>query len=460
MTRSDPRRRVPHLGPFVAIVAAAGFLLLSTGAPEAAVEAPAIDPAAVAPAVQLSKAFAMIAAHVMPSVVSVYSERMDHFPHKGGSFPFGNDFFRHFLEPPGGPESQDHGFSFPESGMGSGMILDQDGHILTSFHVIKGEEQLYVQLADKISYEAEIVGTDADSDVAIIKMKGNFPAKLPAVTLGDSDAAKVGDLVIAIGAPFGLQQTVTEGIISATGRANVGLSDYENFIQTDAPINPGNSGGPLVNMKGEVIGMNSAIATNGASQFAGVGFSIPSSVIKTMLPTLMKGQRVVRGELGVAIQALTPALAKSFGLSQAQGALVAQVSNDSPAARAGLKVGDVIVRYNGKPVRDVDELRDMVAATQPGTSLKIGIIRDKRLQTLTAVIGRRGEHTAASAATPSPSNGATILSNLGLEVQTLTLALAQQLGIEAKGGVVIDSVSDGSLAALAGLQEGGRHPGG
>jgi serine protease Do len=416
-----------------------------------------IDPATVAPAVQLGKAYAMVAAHVKPSVVSVYSERTIKFTHPEFPSPFGGDFFRHFfgqdMPPlPGWPSRKEHEYNVPQRGMGSGMILDKEGHILTNYHVVQGENRLHVQLADKINFEAEVVGTDPKTDVAIIKIKGHIPEDLPAITLGDSDAQHVGDLVIAIGAPFGLQQTVTEGIISATGRSNVGIADYEDFIQTDAPINPGNSGGPLVNMNGEVIGMNSAIATNGASQFAGVGFSIPSNMIKTMLPTLLKGETIVRGQLGVVIQEITPELAKSFGLPQAKGVLLAQINKDSPAEKAGLKVGDVIVRYDDKVVQGVRELRNMVSATLPGTRVKLQIIRNGKEESLTVTVGQQGENAILAGA--APAQGITLLSKLGLEVQTLTPTLAQQLGVEGKRGVAITNVREGSLASLAGLQKG------
>jgi len=256
---------------------------------------------------------------------------------------------------------------------------------------------------------------------------------------------------MAIGAPFGYRQTVTEGIISATGRSDVGIADYEDFLQTDTPINPGNSGGPLVNMRGEVIGMNSAIATS-VGQFAGVGFSIPSNMIKTMLPKLVRGEKIVRGQLGVVIQELTKDLAKQFGLPESKGVLVSQVNKDSPADKAGIKVGDVIARYDGHDVQDVRHLRDMVSATTPGTEVKIEVIRDGKERTLTATIGKQEGGTEATAA-PS-GEGADILSKLGLSVQTLTPDLAKQLGVEAEKGVVITDVSEGSPASLAGLQKG------
>jgi len=286
-----------------------------------------IDASIVAPADQLGKAFAAVAAHVKPAVVSVYSEKTMKFQSQEFPFPFGDDFLRRFFgeqfqQPK--QRSLPKEYKVPQRGMGSGMILDKQGHVLTNYHVVHDVEEIKVQLADKRTFDAEVVGADAKTDVAIIKLKGRIPDNLPTVQLGDSDALEDGHLVMAIGAPFGLTQTVTTGIISAKGRSDVGIADYEDFLQTDAPINPGNSGGPLVNMHGEVVGMNSAIATNGGAfggggQFAGVGFAIPTNMIKSMLPTLTKGETITRGMLGVAIQDMTKDLAQQFQLPEAKG---------------------------------------------------------------------------------------------------------------------------------------------
>ena len=408
-----------------------------------------IDPAIVAPAEQLSQAFNMVANHVRPAVVSVYSEKNITLTQPQFAFPFGDDFLRRFFggRMPQAPQPREyHG---QQRGMGSGMILDKQGHILTNYHVVSDVDDIKVRLADGQTFEAEIVGTDAKTDVAVIRIKGRVPENLPVIALGDSDALRVGNLVLAIGAPFGLLHTVTAGIISATGRSNVGIVDYEDFLQTDAAINPGNSGGPLVNMRGEVIGMNSAIAT-GIGQFAGVGFAIPSNLIKTMLPKLIKGEKIVRGQLGVIIQDLSPALAKQFDLSEAKGVLVSQVNKDSAAEKAGLKTGDVIVHFDGQAVTDVRQLRNLVASTQPGTRVKIDILRNGKAETLTATIGTQAEETSAE---PSEA-GANELAKLGLTVQTLTPDLAKQLGVDVEKGVAISDVNESSVAALAGLQKG------
>jgi serine protease Do len=335
--------------------------------------------------------------------------------------------------------------------MGSGMIIDRQGHILTNYHVVGDGDKLNVRLADQRRFQAEVVGTDPKTDVAIIKIKGKVPDDLPTVDLGDSDALQVGDLVIAVGSPFGLTQTVTQGIISATGRQDVGIADYEDFLQTDAPINPGNSGGPLVNMHGQVIGMNSAIATN-IGQFAGVGFAIPVNMIKTIMPTLIRGGKITRGMLGVVIQEVNEDLAKQFHLSEARGALVSQVQENSPAAKAGFKVGDVIVGYNGTQLKETRELRNLVAASTPGARVNIDIIRDGKQETLTAVIGTLSEKMAQAGA--GSAEGSEQLAALGLRVQGLTPQLARRYGLENEKGVLVTGVEGGSLAATAGLQAG------
>jgi serine protease Do len=329
------------------------------------------------------------------------------------------------------------------------MIVDNNGHILTNYHVVRDVDTIKVRLADKRECEAEIVGTDEKSDVAIIKIKGRVPRDLPTVTLGDSDALKVGDWVLAIGAPFGLAQTVTAGIISATGRANVGVADYEDFIQTDAAINPGNSGGPLVNMRGEVIGINTAIATS-IGQYAGVGFAIPSNMARGMMPTLLKGESVTRGFLGVIIQEISQELAEQFALSDTRGALVAQVNEDSPAEKAGLETGDVIVTFQGKPVDDTRELRNAVAATAPGTEARLTILRNGKEKVLTVTLGELATERIALATSGAGSS----LDRLGLTVQPLTAELAEQFGYDDREGVLIADVEPGSPAAAANLQRG------
>lgn len=410
----------------------------------------AIPESVTAPAEQLGKALAAVAAHVKPAVVSVYSEKTVLL--QSPEFPFGNDFFNRFFGeqfqiPPGHPRE----FRMPQHGMGTGMLLDRQGHVLTNYHVVRDVDEIRVQLSDKRTFEARIVGADRRTDVAILEMKGAIPRDLPTVQLGDSDALEDGNLVMAIGAPFGLTQTVTTGIISAKGRSDVGIADYEDFLQTDAPINPGNSGGPLINMRGEVIGMNSAIETK-VGQYSGVGFAIPANMIRSMLPTLVKGGQITRGMLGISIQNVTRELAEQFRLPGNKGALISQVNRDSPAEKAGLKAGDVIVRFNGRGVSDAGQLRNLVAASAPGARASVAVIRNGKEESLTVTIGEMAPAAIASAGTAQ--GGEFRLARLGLTVRTLTAELARQFGVEEGKGVLITDVENGSLAAISNLQPG------
>jgi serine protease Do len=457
------KARTAGIAAGIAIFVAVGLfatIAANKPSPEQTPAPGAIAESIVAPAEQLGNSYAAVAAHVKPAVVSVYSEKMvkiqpQEFPF---NFPFGDDFFNQFFgQQQPRLRNKPKEYRVPQSGMGSGMILDKQGHILTNYHVVSDVDEIKVRLADKRSFKAKIVGTDPKTDVAIIKITGKIPDDLPTVQLGDSDALEVGNLVIAVGAPFGLAQTVTNGIISAKGRSDVGIAAYEDFLQTDAPINPGNSGGPLVNMRGEVIGMNSAIATGGAQfggegQSAGVGFAIPSNMIKSMLPTLIKGGKITRGMLGVIIQDINEDLARQFHLPDTKGALVSQVNKDSPAEKAGLESGDVIVRYDGKEVSDTRQLRNLVAATAPGSNVRIAVIRNGKERTLNATIGKM---TAATAATSRPSGkAADQLDRLGLNVQTLTPELARRYDLQGESGVIITGVDPDSPAAIANLQAG------
>lgn len=420
----------------------------------------AMTESVIAPAERLGKAYAAVAAHTKPAVVSVYSEKMVKIHDFQFSLPFPSDdmFFEQFFgntlpKQPGQPRQ----YSVPQRGMGSGMILDQDGHILTNYHVVSDVDEIKVQLADKRSFNAKVIGSDSKTDVAVIKIIGDIPHNLPVVELGDSDLMEDGNLVMAIGAPFGLTQTVTHGIISAKGRSDVGVAAYENFLQTDAPINPGNSGGPLVNMRGEVVGMNSAIATGGMQlgsegQSSGVGFAIPSNMVKSLLPTLIKGGQIVRGMIGVSIQDLNEDLSKNFHVPNNKGALVSQVAKNSPAEEAGIKSGDVIVKFGNVEINDTRQLRNLVASTPPGNNVNVKVVRNGTERLLTLTIAKANvENTELGR---GRSNNMDRLSNIGLSVKSLTPELARQFNLQEEAGVLISAVEKGSAASVANLQVG------
>jgi len=346
---------------------------------------------------------------------------------------FGDDFFKHFFGNIPQGEMKTHA-------LGSGFVISKDGFILTNNHVVKKATEIKVKLDNGREYDAKIIGRDPKTDLALIKVKPdkNFPEP---VKLGNSDAIRVGDWVMAVGNPFGLGQTVTTGIISAKGRI-IGAGPYDDFLQTDAAINPGNSGGPLFNMKGEVVGINTAIIAQGQN----IGFAIPINMAKELLPQLKAG-KIIRGWLGVMIQDITPELAKSFGLSTTEGVLVSDVSKGSPAEKAGLKRGDVITRFDGKEVKDSHMLSRVVATTRPKTNVTIDIIRDGKEKSLQVQIGTMPQSQEGL----SPENAGA----WGLTVQEITPDLARHLGLNLdEKGVVISGVKPGSPAADAGLRPG------
>jgi serine protease Do len=416
-------------------------------------------PAAGNAAEQLGKAFQDVAKRVQPAVVSVYSEKMVKAPRSGASGESPDDLLRRFF---GGDQGSSRGHSrrpsgVPQQGMGSGMIIDKKGRILTNFHVVSDVDEIKVQLSDKRRFEAEVVGTDPASDVAVIRIKGDVPSDLPVADLGDSDAVEVGNVVMAIGSPFGFIQTVTTGIISAKGRAGIGINTYEDFLQTDAAINPGNSGGPLVNMRGQVIGINSVIATS-IGQFAGVGLAIPINMVKAVLPTLTSGGKIVRGFLGVGIQELTSDLAQQFGADTLNGALVSDISKGGPADKAGLRAGDIILRYDGHTIEDTAHFKNMVAATPPGKQVALDVLRDGKKQSVQATVGKLTPEPEMASVESEPAgsnNDHKQPSKLGISVTTLTPSVAEQLGIDrTEKGVVITDVQAGGAAAAVGLREG------
>lgn len=349
----------------------------------------------------------------------------------GENNPFG-DFFGPFPEenPPRG---------FEQRGVGSGFVMSREGYILTNNHVVEDADQIKVKLASGKEYDGKVVGRDPKTDLALVKVEGS--SDLHPLKLGNSDDLEVGSWVVAIGSPFGLEQTVTAGIVSAKGRV-IGSGPYDNFIQTDASINPGNSGGPLINMKGEVIGINTAIIASGQ----GIGFAIPINMAKEIAPQLQEKGYVTRGWLGVSIQEVTPALAKSFDLKEKKGALVAQVVSGSPAEKAGIEQGDVIVEFDGKEVTDSKDLPRLVASTPIGKSVSIKLWRNGKVLDRQVKVGEMQEKVEMTKAPFQKS--------LGITVQNLTPEIAKGLGLKKDTGVVVTRVEPGSPAADAGIQTG------
>jgi serine protease Do len=353
----------------------------------------------------------------------------------GEEDPF-NDFWRRFFggPMPRGPQRQ--------RSLGSGFIIDGDGSILTNNHVVENASKIVVKLSDDQEYEAKVIGRDQKTDIAIIKI--NAKTNLSTANFGDSDNLEVGEWVVAIGNPFGLDSTVTSGIVSAKGR-HIGQGPYDNFIQTDASINPGNSGGPLINLRGEVVGINTAIFSRTGGNI-GIGFAIPINLVKELLPQLRGKGKVTRGYLGVLIQKVTPEIAESLGLDKSSGALVANVSKDGPAEKAGVKVGDVIIEFDGKEVRDSGDLPIIVARTSVDKKVRMKVLRDKKEVTLNVAVGElKDEEIVATA----PEKG-----ELGLTVQRLTPQMAESLGLERAEGIVVTAVEPGSVADDAGIRRG------
>jgi len=356
-------------------------------------------------------------------------------PHGGEPHEFWEPFERFFGPMPKRP--------FKQRSLGSGFIINRDGYILTNNHVVENADEILVKLANDKEYKAKLIGRDAKTDIAVIKIE-DAPDLAP-VTLGDSDALRVGEWVVAIGNPFGLENSVTAGIVSAKARF-IGQGSYDQFIQTDAAINPGNSGGPLLNLRGEVVGINSAIFSRSGGNI-GIGFAIPINLAKELVPQLEERGKVTRGWLGVLIQKVTPEIADSLGLKEPKGALVADVMKDGPAQEAGVKVGDVIVEFDGHAVKDSTELPLLVARTPVGKTVKVKVTRDKDDLTLSVKVAELKEEETQVAAGKEES--------LGITVQALTPEIADSLGLgnDVKG-VVISSLEPGSAADDAGLRRG------
>ena len=390
------------------------------------------------------RSFTDLAKTMKPSVINIRSTKLVKHQGRGFRAPFaprspfrdffGDEFFERFFGemPPR---------EIPQNSLGSGFIIDEEGYILTNNHVIEKADKIKVRLSDEQEFDAEVVGRDPKTDIALIKIEST--KSLQPVTMGDSDKLQVGEWLIAIGNPFGLEHTVTAGIVSAKGRV-IGSGPYDDFIQTDASINPGNSGGPLINMRGEVVGINTAIIAGGQ----GIGFAIPINMAKQILPQLKEKGEVTRGWLGVMIQQVTPELAKQFGLEKSEGALVARVIEDSPAEKAGIKREDIIIEFDRKKIHKMTELPRIAANTPVGKQVEVKVIRQGREKTLNVVVSELKEEKVAKA------GEFTTEKELGLTVQDLTPEIAKHLGISEKAGVLVSEVKAGSPAHEAGIRRG------
>jgi serine protease Do len=417
--------------------------------------------------VSLQDGFSSIVEPLLPAVVNISSSKMVKAEHSES--PFQDDpFFRQFFGNPndngngegngqagpgqgnGGGGNGDQPREEREHSLGSGVIVSPDGYILTNNHVVDGATDIEVSLKDKRQLKAKVIGADPRTDIAVLKVDATG---LATVTIGASAKSRIGDIVLAIGDPFGVGETVTMGIVSATGRRDLNIEGdggYEDFIQTDASINPGNSGGALVNTRGELIGINTAIISNGGGGNQGIGFAVPIDMARKVMEQLISTGKVSRGYLGVMIQPLTPALAKAFNIPSAQGALVGDVTADSPGAKAGLQKGDVITAINGQDVADSYDLRLRISQSAPGESVKLGIIRNGKPMDVSTKLAEFPEKAAAAAEPPSSEN-----SLEGVQVEELSSAIAQQLGLPSgTRGVVVGSVDPNSPAADGGLTRG------
>ena len=407
---------------------------------------------------ETSKAFTAVAHKAIPAVVFVNVEKTVEigsqyrgrspfgFDDSQGFFDFDEDFLERFFgyrmpRQRGQREPQ----KYQEKGQGSGFIISEDGYILTNNHVVGEVDKITVTLQDGRKLIAEVVGTDPKSDVAVIKVEGN---NLPTIELGDSDALEIGEWVIAIGNPFGLDATVTVGVVSAKGRGGLGLADYEDFIQTDAAINKGNSGGPLLNLEGKAVGLNTAIfSLSRSGGYMGIGFAIPINMAKRIKEQLVETGEVTRGYLGVYMEPVKPELAEYFDLKQNQGVSVIQVIGDSPADKAGLKAGDIILEMDGKKLEGPQQFKNAIAMVGPGTKVSLLVYRDGKELTKKVEVGSLSDSTFAT-------DVSEISQQLGLQVQELTDELARQFGYEPAEGVIVSEVVSGGEAAQKGIRPG------
>jgi serine protease Do len=404
------------------------------------------DPAPVNLA-EFKNGYASVVDPALPAVVNISSTKMVKQQNNIPGFAFNDPFFRQFFG-----DQFDRQQSAPQTereySLGSGVILNPDGYILTNNHVVTGASDIEVFTQNKKKYRAKLIGTDPHTDIAVLKIEAT---NLPSLTLGDSSRLKVGDVVFAIGDPFSIGETATMGIVSATGRDLGGaIEHYEDFIQTDAAINPGNSGGALLDLHGDLVGINTAIVTGGSGGNQGVGFAIPINMARNIMEQIVDHGKVIRGHLGVAVQSVDADMAKAFGLSQGGGALVAEVTPGSPAAKAGIERGDIILDLNGQPISAPEDLSVHIAELAPGTVAHLKVSRNGQTRDVEVTLNELSETAQASAGTENVTKALQ-----GVQVQNLTPSIARDLGVSAgTPGVVITSVDPSSAAAAAGLDRG------
>ncbi len=429
--------------------------LLYTARDNPVLAADAVDPALEAPAgggggggVAPAEGFAAVAEKASPAVVYIEVTKRVDAPDRGAARPFGDPFFDFFFGNPGQRGWSDNdgegsrSRKYEQRGLGSGFVIDREkGYVLTNNHVIDGADEIELTLKNGKKLKAKVVGTDPKTDVGLLQIKDFAPDDLTELPLADSDDIRVGDWVLAIGNPFGLSQTVTSGIISAKGRANVNIAEYEDFIQTDAAINPGNSGGPLVNLRGQAIGMNTAIFSQSGG-YMGIGFAVPANMLKAVLAQLSTGGKIERGQIGVMIQNVTDELKKHFDYAGEGGVLVSEVLPGSPAEKSGLKSGDLITKVDGKPARDASQVKNTIGFTRLGKAVEVTVWRDGKEQVLTVEVGReRG---------PGQTEKKQLEERLGLSVSDV----ADKPNAPYDHGVVVESLDPQGAAAFAGVRRG------
>jgi len=389
--------------------------------------------------------FAPVLKKVLPSVVNISSSKVvKAAPQMDARL---DPFFRQFFGNDGGP------LNIPkdrrEKSLGSGVIVSPEGYILTNNHVVDGATDVRVMLSDKREFEARVVGSDPKTDIAVLKIEGS---DLNPITLGDSSKVEVGDTALAIGDPFGVGQTVTKGIISAKGRGNLGIEDYEDFLQTDAPINPGNSGGALINDRGELVGINTAIIAEGSGGSQGIGFAVPVNLAHNVMEQILKNGKVVRAYMGILPQNMTPEMAKAFGEKEARGIVVGDVTPKSPAQEGGIQRGDIILAVNGKPVNDSNQLRMDISMMQPGSNVKLTVLRNGSEKQMSLKLAEMPTETAK--AEPENDDESTKAVQ-GVEVTNLTARTAERLGLPSSvAGVVVIDIDPASKVADSVLRKG------